>query len=494
MSQQPAQKPNFLNILLVAAMAFMGWQLFMGGQNRDQDERSTDQILSDLRVNNEKLQDVTAMKNLDVYLRKLGSKAESDGLSKDERDALELEAFVLAADTKLKSGEYRASLGDSQKQYAFNKLNTGYQRLKTKYEAFRKTDLWNEVEFDVAPQPELGFTATRITAAERYEEMVDKLADRSKDEKILGLISGYWVMDTLVNMTGAVPAFSYWFAAFLLAIIVRALVWPIAMKQYLHGRQMSRLQPFIKELKEKHTDKKTKQIKDPAAYQADTMALYKEYGLNPFAGCGPALIQIPFFLLIYQCMLLYRFEFTKGVFLWINPGSDSLFGIPIAQNLGERDYLLIVIYGISMVTSTMLQPVSDPSNIKQQRLMGIGISVFFSIMMFFWPLPSAFVVYWIFLNIFSLVQSYVAYRMPLPPLEKVATTAGGKRPTSKFMQIMEEAQRQAEKAREEQAAQKDENATNGKAEPGEGDPQATKDFFSSRGGGGGSKKKKKKKR
>ncbi|MCG9894334.1 MAG: YidC/Oxa1 family membrane protein insertase, partial [Fimbriimonadaceae bacterium] len=218
------------------------------------------------------------------------------------------------------------------------------------------------------------------------------------------------------------------FAALLLALAVRAIILPLAHKQIMWGRQMGQLKPYMEELKAKFTDKKTGQVTDQQAFTAETMKMYKEYGINPMAGCGPMLIQLPFFLAVYQCMLQYKFEFTKGSFLWIHPGSTQFLGIPLAPNLGEMDYILIAIYGVSMVVATLLQPITDPANAKQQRLMGLGIAVFFSIMMFFWPLPSAFVVYWTFTNILSTAQSLITYRLPLPPLTKVATVKGGSLP------------------------------------------------------------------
>src|SRR5690606_7040099 len=199
----------------------------------------------------------------------------------------------------------------------------------------------------------------------------------------------------------------------------------LAQKQYIWGRRMAQLAPLSKEIQAKHKDKKTGKVTDPQGMQMETMKMYKEYGFNPLQGCLPMLVQLPLFLIVYRCMLLYRFQFQEGTFLWINPNSTSLFGIPMAPNLGERDYLIIFLYGVSMVTTTLLTPVSDPSNMKQQRLMGIGMSVFFSIAMFFWPIPSAFVVYWIFMNILATSQALLAYRVPLPPLEKQMTVKGG---------------------------------------------------------------------
>ena len=160
------------------------------------------------------------------------------------------------------------------------------------------------------------------------------------------------------------------------------------------------------------------------------MGLYKQYGMNPVQGCLPMFIQLPFFLMVYQCMLHYKFEFTKGYFLWIHPGSDRFLGIPLASNLGEKDYILIVFYACSMVITTLMTPVSDPANYKQQKLMGVGISLLFSVFMFFYSLPSAFILYWIFTNIFSTAQSFMVNRMEIPELTKVSTVTGGSIPTT----------------------------------------------------------------
>jgi YidC/Oxa1 family membrane protein insertase len=258
-----------------------------------------------------------------------------------------------------------------------------------------------------------------------YQDLIGELSRRSKSDLIGGFIPGYQLIDLLVNLTGKAPAFSYWFAALLLAAIVRGVVWPLAQKQYMFGRQMAQLSPLVTELRERYTDKKTKQVTNPQEFQQKSMELYREYGVNPFSGCWPALVQLPFFLAIYQCMVHYQFEFQKGTFLWINADVSRSTNGFIAPNLGERDYILIGIYAISMVVTTLLAPVSDPANAKQGKIMGVSMAVIFSVIMFFWPLPSAFVLYWVFTNVFTTLQMLRAYRLPLPPLQKVNAPGGG---------------------------------------------------------------------
>lgn len=278
-----------------------------------------------------------------------------------------------------------------------------------------------------------------------YAKVVQTLTDRNRTEYVWGFIPGYALMDFLVHLTGAQPAFSYAFAAFLLAFLVRASVFGLMQKQLLHGRQMSQLVPLTNEIKQKYKN-------DQAEQQRKVMELYREYGINPLAGCVPALIQTPLFIAIYQCMLKYQFAFQHGTFLWINPITSKASNGVIAPNLGQQDYILIIIYGITMVTSTLLTPVTDPSQIKMQRGMGVGMAVLFTFFMFTGAMPivAGFVLYWTFTNILATAQSLRAYRMPLPPLVKVNAQGGGvlPKPASRWQLMMDKLMDEQKKAAE----------------------------------------------
>jgi YidC/Oxa1 family membrane protein insertase len=270
------------------------------------------------------------------------------------------------------------------------------------------------------------------------KSMTDRLAHEiethNKAELTYGVFPGYKIIDSLVSLTGSKPGFSYAFAAFLLALIVRAVIFPLAQKQLMWGRKMQQLAPLLKEIREQYTDKKTKQVTNQQELQQRTMALYSEYGMNPLAGCLPAFVQLPLFLTVYQFMLHYQIAFRSGTFLWINPAASASTNGFIAPNLGERDYILIIIYGVTMIVSTLLMPVTDPTQIKQQRMMGVGMGMLFTFMMFTgaFPTPAAFVLYWVFTNLLATAQSLRAYRLPLAPLEKVNTKTGGVFPMSPF--------------------------------------------------------------
>ncbi len=450
---QPSPKSNFLQIMLIATTVFLAVQLFTPNKG-NQDTRSSDELWAEMQQFNRDLKDVSIRALANKYESKVREEAKSKNLDAAETDKKVLAGYLLAADTMRKSGLYRHQLfvdGKAKSDFGYRKLDHAYQLLKPKFETFSHGPLWDSTTVEVTPTTEVA--GTSFTARQVYDGIVTDQAPLAKLETVWGLFNGYGLIDFLVASTGRQPGFSYWFAGFLLALVVRAVIWPLAQKQLMHGRRMMQLQPLMKEIKEKYTDKNG-QIKKQAEFQAESMGLYRKYGINPMAGCLPALIQMPLFLAVYQSMHLYKFDFVKGTFLWINHGATTFLGIPLAPNLGERDYILIVVYMASMVTSTLLMPVSDPSNYKQQRIMGVSVAVIFSVMMFFYTLPSAFVLYWIFTNVLSTTQSLLSHRLPLPELAEVQTVAGGVKPKGGFMETL---------ARMSEEAAKKQDSANGQA-------------------------------
>jgi YidC/Oxa1 family membrane protein insertase len=188
---------------------------------------------------------------------------------------------------------------------------------------------------------------------------------------------------------------------------------------------------------------------------------------------------MPLFYTIYLCMLHYQFEFQKGTFLWINPAMSKATNGFVAPNLGQQDTILVLIYGITMMITTLLTPVSDPTQARQQRLMGVGITLVFTMFMFTGAVPvvSGFVLYWIFTNILATTQSLILYRRPLPPLQKVNTSAGGVYPKGgkggpfggKFGKLMEQMQEaQQEQLRRQGGGGNGKSDGNGKSSNGSG--------------------------
>lgn len=80
---------------------------------------------------------------------------------------------------------------------------------------------------------------------------------------------------------------AYGIAIIIFTILIKIAMSPITYKSFLSQAKMKVLRPEIAELNEKFA-------KDPMKKQQETMKLYNKAGVNPMAGCIPALIQLPF--------------------------------------------------------------------------------------------------------------------------------------------------------------------------------------------------------
>ena len=84
-------------------------------------------------------------------------------------------------------------------------------------------------------------------------------------------------------------------AIVLLTILIGVVLFPLTLKQTRSMKAMQEIQPEIKRIqREFKTDK--------AAQQQAMMALYKERGVNPAAGCLPLLLQMPVWFALFNVL------------------------------------------------------------------------------------------------------------------------------------------------------------------------------------------------
>ncbi|MBV8282547.1 MAG: membrane protein insertase YidC, partial [Candidatus Eremiobacteraeota bacterium] len=128
----------------------------------------------------------------------------------------------------------------------------------------------------------------------------------------------------------------------LLAALVKLVLWPLSQMQFKSMAEMQRIAPQVKALQAKLKG-------DPQKMNQEVMALYKEHGVNPMAGCLPLLIQLPILFSLYAAITdpsLERFK-TEG-WLWI--GSALAHLLPagtVAMSLKEPDLILLALYVVS---------------------------------------------------------------------------------------------------------------------------------------------------
>jgi YidC/Oxa1 family membrane protein insertase len=176
----------------------------------------------------------------------------------------------------------------------------------------------------------------------------------------------------------------YGLAILVLTIIIRFIILPLTLKQYRSSKRMQDLQPEMKKIKEKYKDDAKKQ-------QEETMKLFQTNGVNPLAGCFPILVQMPILIALYQAIMRNQ-EIHTHTFLWLN------LGVP------DKFYILPAI--AALTTFIQQKFMAHQMNPQMQSLMFIFPVLIFVMSMNF---ASALPLYWVYSNIFTIVQSYFIY-------------------------------------------------------------------------------------
>ncbi|OIQ30669.1 MAG: membrane protein insertase YidC [Bacteroidetes bacterium MedPE-SWsnd-G2] len=149
--------------------------------------------------------------------------------------------------------------------------------------------------------------------------------DRNLDEVIpLG-----WGIFGWINRYVFIPLFGFLvsflphgIAIIVMTILVRIVMSPVTYKSYVSQAKMKVIKPEIAEINEKYKDNAMKK-------QQETMALYSKAGVNPMAGCLPALMQLPVFYALFQ-FFPSAFELRQKSFLWADDLSsyDTIAELP----------------------------------------------------------------------------------------------------------------------------------------------------------------------
>ncbi len=180
---------------------------------------------------------------------------------------------------------------------------------------------------------------------------------------------------------------NYGIAIIILTILIKILFHPLTRKQMESMRQMQKLQPKMKAIREKFKD-------DKERLNREVMDLYRTHKINPLGGCWPMLLQIPVFFALYKA-LLNSIELRHAPFMfWI-------------QDLSEKDpcYITPIIMGATMFLQQKMTPAAGDPN--QQKMM-MFMPLIFTFM--FLNFPSGLVLYWLVNNVLTIGQQFVSQR------------------------------------------------------------------------------------
>jgi YidC/Oxa1 family membrane protein insertase len=183
------------------------------------------------------------------------------------------------------------------------------------------------------------------------------------------------------------------------SILTKLMFYPLTKTSTESMKKMSGLQPKMKALQEKYKDDKDQLNKA-------TMALYKEEGVNPAAGCLPILIQSPVFIALYQALSHTISLRGQPFFAWITDLSqpDALATLPFALPfLGSDLNVLPILMAVAMYFQTKLTPSTGGGQMAMMNTMMPLFMVFI-----FYNMPSGLVMYWL---VNTIMQAYQSWRI-----------------------------------------------------------------------------------
>ncbi|HLQ05319.1 MAG TPA: YidC/Oxa1 family membrane protein insertase [Verrucomicrobiae bacterium] len=219
-------------------------------------------------------------------------------------------------------------------------------------------------------------------------------------------------------------------AIILVTVAIRLAVYPLYRVQIKSQRAMAELGPAMNELKQKYG-------KDRQRFAEEQMKLYKEYGVNPMAGCLPLVLQLPILFALYSALLQLGCGLGGGgsncpglthdaaesilgflTNIFANPVSaggtldTSAHWLPwLTNGLQHPDplFILPVVAGLAqLVASVMAMPAKPVASTDPNQRMFQSMAYTFPLMTVVLgaQFPSGLTLYWIATTLFQIVQQY----------------------------------------------------------------------------------------
>ncbi|MCB0761804.1 MAG: membrane protein insertase YidC [Flavobacteriales bacterium] len=264
---------------------------------------------------------------------------------------------------------------------------------------------------------------------------------------------GWWIFGW-VNRNMIRPVFNFFsnyissagVVIILLTILIKLLLFPITWKNFLSGAKMRVLKPQIDEINKKYEGK------DAMEKQQAVMTLYRETGVNMFAGCLPSLLQMPILYAMFR-FFPASIELRGRGFLWADDlgAYDAIVSwsteIPFLSSIyGNHISGFTVLMAISTFFYTRLSTASMPTQSQPgMPNMKVIMNIFpFIMLVFFNKFASGLSFYYLIANLMSIGQMIVIKKYFIDEEKILAKLEANKaKPKKKggFAQRLEEMQR-----------------------------------------------------
>lgn len=196
---------------------------------------------------------------------------------------------------------------------------------------------------------------------------------------------------------------NYGLAIILLTVAVRVVILPLTIYQTKAMKRMQEVQPLMKEIQAKYKDQ-------PEKLNQEMMGLYRNHGVNPFSGCLPLVVQMPFLYAIFAVLSTFT-NVADPSFLWIPD-----------LNMKDPTMVLPILTTVTMFVQSWLSGMGNDPN---QKMMLWLMPLLFGYISFQMP-QSGVVLYWVVSTLFGLAQQAIYPGFPRLKAQGANGEAGAK--------------------------------------------------------------------
>ena len=226
---------------------------------------------------------------------------------------------------------------------------------------------------------------------------------------------GWWIFGW-VNRNFILPLYNFLNDRFMSAgiiiliitLIIKMFLFPITWKNFLSSAKMKMLRPQLEIINEDHPE-------DKVARQQATMELYRKSGVNPMAGCLPALLQMPILYAMFRFFPANIDLRGKG-FLWADDlaAYDSILDLPFEIPLyGAHISGFTVLMAISIFFYMRMTTAGQPPQPKQAGMPDMKMIqnfIPFTMLFFFNKFAAGLSLYYLTANLVSIGQMLIIKR------------------------------------------------------------------------------------
>lgn len=241
------------------------------------------------------------------------------------------------------------------------------------------------------------------------------------------------LFNALLYIQKILPGHDLGLAIILLTLIIKAALYIPSLSGIRASRQLQMLQPKLKAIQTQYKGDKEKLAQEQ-------MKLYKESKVNPLSSCLPLLIQIPFFIGLYQVFisglkvdaagvltadtLKHVYPFLHGYYEQTAINTVFLGFIDLAKAHGVANIVLALFAGATQFWQTKMLAAPKEPHIKEARDESITsatnkqmtylLPIFTAYLAY--TFPAGLALYWITQSVLTIIQQYIFLRQhPMTP-------------------------------------------------------------------------------